>query len=127
MRLVRMEIEGYRSVAARIALHLDPNVTVILGANDHGKSNVLEALTHLNGDKKFDQERDLNWDRTDDPKNFPFLSFEFELDDADRTNLLELANAALDAEPPTTTAAAAPTSPPTVAVPASGSVPPAAT
>ncbi len=125
MRLVQIEIEGYRSVAAPIALHLDPNVTVILGANDHGKSNLLEALTHLNGDKKFDPERDLNWDMTDDPKNFPFLSFEFELDEADRRNLLELSNAALAAEPATTTAGAAPTSPPAVAVP--GSVPPAAT
>src|SRR5712691_1427153 len=125
MRLVRIDIEGYRSVAARVALHLDPNVTVILGANDHGKSNLLEALTHLNSDKKFDPERDLNWDRTDDPKSFPFLSFEFELDEGDRRDLLELANAALDAEPSTTTATAVPTSPPALKVP--GSVPLSAT
>ena len=44
MRLVKVEIEGYRSISNRLSLHLDPSVTVVLGANDHGKTNLLEAL-----------------------------------------------------------------------------------
>lgn len=48
MRLVRVSIEGYRSIKERLDVTLDPHVTVLLGANDHGKTNFLQALRHLN-------------------------------------------------------------------------------
>ena len=52
MHLVKVEIDGYRSFSSRVPLQLDDSVTVILGANDHGKSNFLEALTHLVVDRE---------------------------------------------------------------------------
>lgn len=48
MILRRIDIISYRSINGEIQLNLDPNMTVLVGANDHGKSNVLRALTFLN-------------------------------------------------------------------------------
>lgn len=91
MKLTRAEIAGYRSISKKIVIHFDSKVTVILGANDHGKTNLLDALSHLNKDSQFDPERDLNWDHVDQSDEFPHLTFEFELSDADREKLLEVA------------------------------------
>jgi len=37
---------------------LDAAVAILLGANDHGKTNFLEALLHLNSDEAFEIGRD---------------------------------------------------------------------
>src|SRR5579871_1669770 len=92
MRLWKLEISGYRSVSNTLTLIFDPNVTVLLGANDHGKTNILHAITHLNSDVKFDADRDLNWDHVGLQDEYPFLRFEFTLDAVDREELLEIAN-----------------------------------
>ena len=113
MKLTKVEIAGYRSISKKILVHFDPNVTVVLGANDHGKTNLLDALTHINQDTTFDAERDLNWDHINKSEEFPWLKFEFELNDSDRQGLLVVAQekqselAAASAK-----AAAAPTAPP---------------
>jgi predicted ATP-dependent endonuclease of OLD family len=86
MRLSSIEVFGYRSFSKKAVLHLDPAVTVIIGANDHGKTNLLEALTHLNKDAKLDKEKDLNWDHID-----PYLAFTFQLDEDDRAEILRIA------------------------------------
>jgi len=137
MRLAKVDIAGYRSISSQITLHLDPNVTVILGANDHGKSNLLEALSHLNADKVFDPERDLNWDHADKPADFPSLSFEFVLDDNDKAALLELARelqAAAEVasappvpDPPTAPSPASPAPTPTSPAPSAPPASPAPT
>ncbi len=98
MRLVRVEVEGYRSIAKKIELHVDRDVTVLLGANDHGKTNILSALGHLNEDEPFVSERDLNWDYAAKPEGFPSVIFHFELDAAERDELLQLANEELEDE-----------------------------
>jgi len=56
LKLRRVLIEGYRSIADSLQLFLDPGVTVVLGANDHGKTNLLFALSHLNPATSFDEE-----------------------------------------------------------------------
>lgn len=100
MKLARVQIAGYRSISEKITVHVDPQVTVLLGANDHGKTNILEALTHLNSDVVFDATRDLNWDHTGDPDNFPFLQFHFDLDTNDRERLLAVARKKAEDEAP---------------------------
>jgi predicted ATP-dependent endonuclease of OLD family len=120
MRLSSAEIVGYRSFSEKVTVHLDPNVTIIIGANDHGKTNLLDALTHLNKDTKFDKERDLNWDYIEEPEEFPYLNFTFRLDEDDRAELLRVAQEKLaeSAKAAATTAAAIAT-----VLPAQGSQP----
>lgn len=122
MRLLQIDIVGYRSISTAISLHLDPSVTVILGANDHGKSNLLDALTHLNEDKPFDLERDLNWDHAHAPEQFPAFSFEFALDETDRAALLELAQQ-LQAAPESPSPQQAPSPSPSASPPAAPTAP----
>lgn len=94
MRLVRAEIEGYRSIREPLQFFLDSSTTVIVGANDHGKSNLLSALTHLNSDHPF-AEDDLNWDDADDDRaaDRPRVSAVFQLTRDERTALQELETA----------------------------------
>lgn len=95
MKLSRVTVHGYRSVSEKVSLVLDPVVTVLLGANDHGKTNLLDAIQLLNPDVGIDPERDLNWDLANDV-DYPFVQYEFQLSDDDRQKLLEIAQAMLD-------------------------------
>ena len=89
MRLLKTTIEGYRSIRDAVDLHVDPHVTVILGANDHGKTNLLDALCHLNPEVGFDEERDLNWDRQDAKDSLPAATYELEFSDPELRELRE--------------------------------------
>jgi predicted ATP-dependent endonuclease of OLD family len=93
MKLRQVSISGYRSIREQLDFSIDDRVTVVLGANDHGKTNVLEAITHLNEANAFDAERDLNWDYHDRGQEFPRLHFKLVLDEDERHGLLEVENA----------------------------------
>ena len=85
MQLTRVEIEGYRSINTKVDIHIERYVTVLLGPNDHGKTNILDAIEHLNSDKSFDVAVDLNWDHDDQPANYPCITFHLTLDLLERT------------------------------------------
>ena len=86
MKLVRVRVEGYRSIREPLELQIDGRVTVLLGANDHGKTNLLEAMLHLNKDDPFEK-TDLNWDCAALATTLPRVEGEFELDDRDKETL----------------------------------------
>lgn len=90
MRLTRVEIQGYRSIRSRVDIHVERDVTVLLGPNDHGKTNILSAIEHLNEDKPFHPDTDLNWDLESEQEEFPAVTFHFRLDDVHRTKILEM-------------------------------------
>ena len=92
MRLTRVELEGYRSIKKTLSLHIDRKATVLLGANDHGKSNVLASLQHLNADKPFEEDQDLNWDFTGRESEFPRVLFEFELTEEEKSAIQDAEN-----------------------------------
>lgn len=96
MRLKTVEIEGYRSIREAMVFPMDPNVTVVLGANDHGKSNLLSALQHLNPDEGYSAE-DLNWDLEGHSARFPRLQFRFELSEEERQKVASLETSAREA------------------------------
>ena len=66
----------------------------LIGANDHGKTNILSAIEHLNPDKQFAPDTELNWDRVNQSEEFPCLTFHLQLEESDRA-----ATAALSTPP----------------------------
>src|ERR1044072_2236508 len=88
MRMVKATFEGYRSLRDAVELRFDPLVTVILGANDHGKTNILDGMLHLNPSAPFVDE-DLNWDRVESRGSLPRIRYELYLTDEERTELRE--------------------------------------
>jgi predicted ATP-dependent endonuclease of OLD family len=87
LRLTEVKVAGFRTFASEITLVVDPTVTVLLGANDHGKSNLLSAVGHLNDDAVFKDE-DLSWDLSGSSTSFPDVSWTFTLTDDERDSLL---------------------------------------
>lgn len=61
MKLKHVIVTGFKSVKGTEDLLIDDNVTILIGANDHGKSNLLEAILRLNPEKPITPE-DRNWD-----------------------------------------------------------------
>src|SRR3989344_6765249 len=61
MKLNKLLIQGFKSVKGEETLIVDSKVTILIGANDHGKSNLLDAILHLNDGNKIIAE-DQNWD-----------------------------------------------------------------
>lgn len=61
MKLTKVVISGFRSIKKEEALLVDDRVTILIGANDHGKSNILNAIEFLNDEKSFTPD-DINWD-----------------------------------------------------------------
>jgi predicted ATPase len=97
MKLRRFRVEGYRSIRHALDLEVDGRVTVLLGANDHGKTNLIEAMLHLNDDQPFGA-ADLNWDCAEDSVGLPYVRGEFELDDQDRKALAGFTEAVKEME-----------------------------
>lgn len=77
MKLTKIVIDAFRSVRTPQTLHIDQLVTVLIGPNDNGKTNLLEAIRALNDDHPH-VETDRNWDVEDPAK--PRIEYHFELD-----------------------------------------------
>ena len=77
--------EGLASViTGSIEFDLDGNVTVLLGADDHGKSNILKGLCCLNQDTSISNDY-VNWDATNPAR----LRFEFAISNEEVSKLSE--------------------------------------
>lgn len=61
MKLVKVVMTGFRSVKKTEALLVEDKTTVLIGANDHGKSNLLGGAELLNDTPGFVPD-DVNWD-----------------------------------------------------------------
>jgi len=112
MKLTEVEIEGFRSIKTKAILRIEPNVTVVLGPNDHGKSNLIAALKFLNIDEKFDKEKDLNWDLSEQIDIYPRLLYCFKLTQSEWDNLTTIEAEAQLAAYSTTTGPTSGTEPP---------------
>lgn len=53
MKLTRVHIQNYRSIVDSGPVEIDENVTVIIGKNEQGKTNLLKAVRAFNVDEKF--------------------------------------------------------------------------
>lgn len=96
MILRKVWITGYRSIRGREELLIDPQVTVLVGANDHGKTNVLAAVLELNDESTLIEER--HWDCTNE--GVPSIEWHFDVTDLDREELKSAWTAALEEDAP---------------------------
>jgi predicted ATP-dependent endonuclease of OLD family len=67
MRLSKVIITGYRSIQKTEELILDKKISILIGANDHGKTNLLHAIKCLNDNSPITEE-ERNWDLPDTDK-----------------------------------------------------------
>ncbi|HRN97533.1 MAG TPA: AAA family ATPase [Candidatus Saccharibacteria bacterium] len=96
MELVRVEVQGFKSVKEEVSLVVDPRVTVFIGANDHGKSNLLEVVLRLNDDRAITDE-DRHWDLP--PESKSTIMWTFKCDDETITKIQEVADRQPEPEP----------------------------
>jgi energy-coupling factor transporter ATP-binding protein EcfA2 len=71
MLLRKVKVKDFLSVKGECELPIDRRATVLLGANDHGKSNLLRALEHLNPESPI-KEEEQNWDSRETRLDFIF-------------------------------------------------------
>ncbi|MDQ7842092.1 MAG: AAA family ATPase [bacterium] len=79
MVLSKVRIGNFLSVREPITIDIDKKVTILLGSNDHGKTNILAALRHLNDAFPIEAE-EVNWDANKEDQQ-PTIEFVFELSD----------------------------------------------
>lgn len=97
MRLKKLKITGYRSIKQEEPLFIDGRVTILIGANDHGKSNILAAIQCLNDDSPITTD-DKNWDADDASLVEIKWYFSCTDDDIEKLNQIE-AQSLIDAQP----------------------------
>ena len=85
MRLAEVKIEGFRSISGNQNLFLRPRLTCLIGANEHGKSNLLEAILRFQS-RKF-EENDRYSDLAINKK--PIITYKFELSKEERGTLIK--------------------------------------
>lgn len=61
MKLKKLILKGYRSIKSEEQLLVDDRITILIGANDHGKTNLLWAIKSLNDDTPIIPD-DRRWD-----------------------------------------------------------------
>ena len=85
MRLHELELDGYRSVADKLVVRVQDELTCMIGANESGKSNILEA-TSLLADGAFSPfDRHSESMRGDQPN----LTFSVRLNSTDRRQFVD--------------------------------------
>ena len=53
MYLRRLELQGYKTFAARTEIEFDSGITAIVGPNGSGKSNIADALRWVMGEQRY--------------------------------------------------------------------------
>jgi len=87
MKLNKVSVTAFRSIKSSITLLIDNKVTILIGANDHGKTNLLEAILQIN-DKQEITEEEKNWDTSVDVK--PRIEWHFSLSESDIDKLRKI-------------------------------------
>jgi predicted ATP-dependent endonuclease of OLD family len=85
MRLIKVELSGYKRFAETTALYVNGPVVAVVGPNEAGKTSLLEALTHLSSGGAFDR-REFT-DRMEPPAENEIVKATYILEQEDREAL----------------------------------------
>lgn len=85
MKLVWAQIKNFRSIRDSGKIYFNPNLTILAGKNESGKSNILKALDCFSKNV-FDKESDYPIDYISE---YPEVIVHFELEDNDLQNIKE--------------------------------------
>jgi predicted ATP-dependent endonuclease of OLD family len=97
MRLAKLRVKGYRSIKKDESLVTDERITILIGANDHGKSNLLAAIRCLNDEDQITID-DRNWDLS--PTDPVEIVWHFAVDGKTLETLQKFAPKILPSSPP---------------------------
>ena len=92
MILSKLEISGFRSVARELELHVSDSLTCLVGANEHGKSNILQALNLMDSGEFGENDKYVHSKRDDDPH----LVFSVQLSNTETKSLTRAVQGQLD-------------------------------
>ena len=85
MKIKNITIENYRSVKEQVILNVEPisskQAFMLLGINESGKSNILEAVALLDEEREFDYSKDCHSKNEDDKKEI-VISYELDIANA---------------------------------------------
>ena len=84
MRLLKVTLDSFRSIATKLPVNIRPELTCLIGANEHGKSNILQAIPLLREGDFGPNDRNTKAAETDD---LPEIQFELALNSTDRKQL----------------------------------------
>jgi predicted ATP-dependent endonuclease of OLD family len=86
MILKKVVVSNFLSILGTVEIDIDRNATILLGANDHGKSNLLSAVMCLNSETPITDD-EVNWDAGSEPTS---VVFELSLSDEEALALVEI-------------------------------------
>ncbi len=91
MHLTQVTIEAYKTIASSQEIQIDPKITVLLGANESGKTNVLRAIENFSLEKELKTE-DICKARSQlcIQKTLPNITFTFSLSQEEIAKISEM-------------------------------------
>lgn len=88
MKLTRVKIKDFRSIVS-LDLRVESDITTLVGANEHGKSNILRAVALLSTDVSFDIQKDKRID-SNAKAHYPILNYHIKLEHSERKDIQNL-------------------------------------
>jgi predicted ATP-dependent endonuclease of OLD family len=85
MRLIKVELCGYKRFAGATTLYVNGPVVAVVGPNEAGKTSLLEALVHLSHETGFDRRQFT--DRMEPPADKAIVTATYALEQEDRAAL----------------------------------------
>lgn len=89
MKLTRVKIKDFRSIVS-LDLRVEDDITTLVGANEHGKSNILRAVALLSSEIPFEVQKDKRID-SNARAHYPTIDYHIKLEHSERKDIQTLA------------------------------------